>query len=371
MKIVYLSHLHPKPESPLDNLGGMQRVSLQLTAALRRRADIELVEIVNETDWEDVTRTTSVYMAKQAALLPRQIEAQRPDVVLFSSMVTANLTPVLKLRTRVPMVTINHGHDVLLDHPAYQWWVRRVLKRIDGTISVSRATRQATIERGMHPARAFALPNGFDPDNLELPVPREQARAHLQSALGLSLEGKTLLITVGRMVKRKGHQWFIENVMPRLPDHFVYVTVGSGPETEAVVNATSKSYARERIVHLGRAPEALMWQAYSAADLFVMPNIRVPGDMEGFGVVLLEANIARTPAVASKMEGMLDVVTEGQNGHFCTPESADSFVTTLTELGESDLVAFGDTARQHAIDHFGWDAVCDRYVSTLQQIIDG
>jgi phosphatidyl-myo-inositol dimannoside synthase len=54
---------------------------------------------------------------------------------------------------------------------------------------------------------------------------------------------------------------------------------------------------------------------YAAADLFVMPNIPVEGDMEGFGIVLLEANRAGVPAVASDLEGIRDVIEPGENGY--------------------------------------------------------
>ncbi|MDZ7682333.1 MAG: glycosyltransferase [Fodinibius sp.] len=146
-----------------------------------------------------------------------------------------------------------------------------------------------------------------------------------------------MLLTVGRKVKRKGHEWFIREVMPKLDREVVYVTVGDGPEFEHVQQAAEESAYSDRIFLLGRQPDEVLKQAYAAADLFVMPNIPVEGDMEGFGIVLLEANMARTPAVAADLEGIKDVISQGDNGYRVSTLEADQFAKRVQSMLSNGL----------------------------------
>ena len=90
-------------------------------------------------------------------------------------------------------------------------------------------------------------------------------------------------------------------------------------------------------------------------DLFVMPNVMVPGDMEGQGLVLLEAALCGRPAIAAAMEGILDVVTEGANGHLVPTEDAAGFAEAITRYAADRpaLAAFSERARTHVGQHDG------------------
>ena len=76
----------------------------------------------------------------------------------------------------------------------------------------------------------------------------------------------------------------------------------------------------------------MLKNAYSASDIFIMPNIPIPGDMEGFGIVLLEANLAGTPAVAADLEGIKDVIENGKNGYKIEVRDSKSFSNKIDTL---------------------------------------
>lgn len=86
--------------------------------------------------------------------------------------------------------------------------------------------------------------------------------------MNINLEGKALMLTVGRQVKRKGHEWFIKEVIPKIESPFIYLAIGDGPEHETLNELVSKSPYKEQIVLAGRQPDDLLKQAYAAADLF-------------------------------------------------------------------------------------------------------
>jgi phosphatidylinositol alpha-1,6-mannosyltransferase len=350
----------------LDNVGGMQRVSQQLIRELKRKDSVEVIpETINVSGDGKIALKSTRFLIKQLFSLPQRVKETGADVVLFSSMVTASLAYFIRSRVQVPLVTINHGRDVTLPVKIYQWFVPKIFASLDGVISVSQATRQECIKRGMDPEKGGALPNGFDVKQLNNFPEKQESRNRLQKNFRIPLQNNFMLLTVGRKVKRKGHEWFIREVMPKLDREVVYVTVGDGPEFDSIEQAADESTESERIFLLGRQPDEVLKQAYAAADLFIMPNIPVEGDMEGFGIVLLEANMARTPAVAADLEGIKDVISQGDNGYRVPTQDAEQFAERVHKMLSSGLEQFGRQTRNYVQDQFSWQHVAQQYVDFL------
>lgn len=292
----------------------------------------------------------------------------KPDVILFSSMVTASILPIMIKKPNVPFATINHGQDVTLPVNPYQWYMPSVFKRLDGVISVSSATREACIQRGMDPEKGVALPNGFDMKVVKKLPEKNKARALLESEFNLNLEGKKLLLSVGRQVKRKGHQWFLNKVFDNIQSDVVYIIVGDGPEHGNIFKARENSKKKEKIVIVGKQPEKILNACYAAADLFIMPNVPVEGDMEGFGIVLLEANRAGVPAIASDLEGIKDVIEDGVNGYKIPQNESDLFARKIDYVLEKELAELSKKSKEYVQKHYSWDTVVDQYISFLKRV---
>lgn len=369
LNILYISHSHPPDGEPLKNLGGMQRVSMQLMNELERRDDVNLHTKILKTSWKGIALRTTGFLADLIWDLPSLVRRVEADIILFSSMVTASVTLATRGRVNIPMVTITHGQDVTLPNVAYQWLVPRVFERLDGVISVSRATKAECVKRGMEEHNVRALANGFDmADQMNMPA-REQARKILTESLDLDLDGYYLLLTVGRMVKRKGHERFIRNILPLIESPVKYLIIGDGPEEEAVRKAIRETGLQQVVCMAGRQPDAVLQNAYAVADLFMMPNVPVEGDMEGFGIVLLEANLAATPAVASDLEGIKDVIENGKNGYRIPVGDDRAFARQVEELlQQNDLNELGKKAEQYVESRFSWKEVAGRYVEFLREI---
>jgi len=368
LKILYISHLHPPKNAPLKNVGGMQNVSIQLTNELQKREDVELEEIIMESSWENINRKTTWFLFSLLRKIPNRVKSFQPDVILFSSMVTAAVAPLLKKRVNVPMVTINHGQDVTLPVSVYQWYVPKIFNALSGVISVSSATRKASVLRGLSPDKGVALPNGFDGSVQKDSPTKSEAIEQLEMKYGLPLKDKNVILTVGRQVKRKGHAWFIREVMEKLPEDIVFFLVGYGPEYEKIMRARELSKSAQRIIVTGKISDELLQFCYAAADLFVMPNIPVEGDMEGFGIVLLEANRAGVPAISADIEGMRDVIKQGVNGYRVPHSDAKEFARKITETLGGDLKALSESSKKYVVKNFSWNCVAEQYVNFLKNI---
>ena len=380
MRLLFVSHSLPPEGRPLANVGGMQRVALKLHETLEARADANALDydaLLLRSAWRTVHLKTPLFLARAGWQIARAARQNAVDVVLFSSMVTASLAVPLQgllRRHGVRTAAIVHGLDVTTPFPPYQWFVPKVFGALDAVLPVSRATRKACLDRGAAPTQLRIVPNGIDTDRFEAPPDRTTARQALDASVEASPPSPPpdglLLCSVGRQVERKGTAWFVDAVMPRLPDDVHYWIAGDGPELDTIEAAIARHDLSPRVRLLGRIPNDTLGALYRGADLFVMPNVPVEDDMEGFGIVLLEAGQCGTPAIAARLEGIQDVIADGVNGHLVAPQSPAAFVDAIAAYRNDPdaLNAAAQRALHYTEDTFGWPAVADTYLSVLRAL---
>ena len=368
LRLVFVSHSFPPPEAPEQSVGGMQRVAVDLAAALGRRPDVALDVWAPPIPFEQTARRTAQLIADLVVRLPGRARRHRADAVLFSSMVTAATGPVLRPRMRrVALAAIAHGRDVTLPVAAHQLWLRPTFRSLDAVLSVSSATAAECEARGLAPARSAVCPNGIDPETATPPADRARARAALRERLGLP-DGAAVVLAVGRQVERKGTAWFTAKVLPHLRPDAHLVVVGEGPEDEAIRQAARAAGVAGRVHQLGLVDDETLAAARHGADVFVMPNVPVPGDMEGFGVVALEAALSGLYTVAAGIEGIRDAVVEPEGGRLLPSGDAGAWLGALGPLLADPEAAHaaGLAARDGVLARFTWDRVADGHVARLR-----
>jgi phosphatidyl-myo-inositol dimannoside synthase len=362
MNILFVSHSFPAPAEPLSNVGGMQRVATELFEALGKRPDVKVIPLVLETSQQQTAWRFLPFYTRLWRQIPRLVVAQKIDMILFSSLATATSVLFLKdFLKRHPVLTaaITHGLDVTLDMQLYQMVLPRVFSHLNLVFPVSRATAQECLHRGLEPSRCLVVPNGINP-------------ARFAQNVSVAKDSSIFMLgTVGRLIKRKGVAWFIEQVMPRLPSSVHYTIIGTGPELGHIHKAIRKQGLGARVHLRGRASEVELHHYYRKMDLFIMPNVPVPHDPEGFGVVLLEANANGIPCIASDLEGITDVIVQGQNGHLIQPLNAKAFADMIHYYQTHPLErnALSHTAQSFALKNFAWPVVTERYVNALQRAV--
>jgi phosphatidyl-myo-inositol dimannoside synthase len=364
VKILYVSHSFPPRGRALDNLGGMQRVATELHAALRAHPGVRLSGLLLETSWRWTHVRTPFFLLRLLREIPRLAREEGIEVVLFSSMVTASIAPALRRRMGggAPLLAaIPVGRDLTLPVGVYQRLVPRVLDALDVVLPISRATAAEALDRGAAPERTRVVPCGVDLSRFG-GVDRAAARVALLERGGGRIPADALLLaSVGRHQERKGFHWFAERVMPRLPRAH-YLVGGEGPFTGKIREAAARAGVSERVHLLGRLSEEALVELYGGSDLFVMPNIPVPGDMEGFGVVMLEAGMGGLPTVAADLEGIRDVVCEGENGVLVPSGDAQAFAGAIGDLTASraGLAESSRRAADFTASTFSWSGIVDR-----------
>jgi phosphatidylinositol alpha-1,6-mannosyltransferase len=378
VRILFVSHSFPPSKAPEENIGGMQRVALDLHRALTQSPEVKLFTFALHSTWKQTHLRTPFFMASLLLRIPFLVKAHNIEVVLFSSIVTAGLVIALSRILKyfgASTFTIVHGRDVTLPSPILQKWVLpKVFAKINGVLPISNATAEACIERNLDPKKIAVVPNGFDFNRFTSDLSKEQARTKLVQLLQIPLPPPTsfILCSVGRHVERKGFHWFVDEVMPLLPDHIEYWLAGEGDMTPRILQAIEKHGLESRVRLLGRISEEALHCLYRGGDMFVMPNIPIEGDMEGFGVVLLEAGICGMPSVAAELEGIQDVIQDGQNGRFAETGNADQFRNIILEYDadRAKLDALSKKTVLHVSNSFSWQSIVKKYLSIFKSYIN-
>jgi phosphatidylinositol alpha-1,6-mannosyltransferase len=359
--ILFITRKHP------PSVGGMQKLSYQLIQAISQRTTTQVVA------WGSSQVFLPVFLP-YALLRAIFTLVTRRDVALIhlGDPVLAPLGVVLKRWFHRPVVVTVHGLDVTFPQSLYQWLIHRCLRRLDRLICISAAACQACWQRGIPLEQCTVIPLGIDEAAFRTPSP-EEARRRLETRVGYPLGDRALLLTVGRLVERKGVAWFVASVLPCLaaarPD-ILYLVIGAGPQRTTIEASVRAQGLEKHVALLGQVDEATLRAAYAAAHVFAMPNIPVPGDMEGFGLVALEACAAGCCVVTANLEGIPDAIIPGQNGFLVPPGDVDAYVNTILPLlgDEQHRLALGRQAQRFVREHYSWEHVAEQYLAIFREL---
>jgi glycosyltransferase involved in cell wall biosynthesis len=360
--ILFITRKHP------PSVGGMQRLSQSLTKEVGRLTPTRTIY------WGGSTLFVPFFVVY--AFLRALITVPRSNHVKLIHLSDALLTPLgLALRTllRVPVVVTVHGLDVTYSNRLYQWAIPKCLRRMDKVICVSSYTRHQCVKRGVPASLCEVVPNGVN--MLEFADQfTPQAMRNLQMAAGSRLRNRKVLLTVGRLIERKGVVHFLTEVMPRIiaqRQDICYLIVGEGPQRELIETRIASLHLEDYVVLVGRVDDDTLRAAYHLCDLFVMPNIPVQNDIEGFGLVALEAAAAGRYVVASRLDGIPEAIVPGQNGILLDPLDSEAFAGNILELLADDAQReeLGRKARKYVQGHYSWDIVARRYQALFMRVI--
>jgi glycosyltransferase involved in cell wall biosynthesis len=106
-------------------------------------------------------------------------------------------------------------------------------------------------------------------------------------------------------------------------------------------------------------------------DLFLQPNIKIQGDMEGFGISVIEAASCKMPVLAANLEGLKDAIKDSENGFLIESENAEAWAEKINELlsDEKYCKEFGEKARQFVIENYEWKKIAQKYLKEITFLI--
>lgn len=265
-------------------------------------------------------------------------------------------------------VSVVHGLDLTYKLTLYQkLWLGHFLPMCDRLIAVGNHTIHEGVARGISQEKFSFVPNGIHPEKF---TAKNYSRDDLINFIGTKHKEHKVIVTTGRLARRKGVAWFIRNVLPHLGDKVIYAVAGDGVDRENIQSAIEETKQQAKVLLLGRVSDQQRDTLMHAGDLFVQPNIKIDGDMEGFGISVIEAGVSGITVLAAELEGLKDAIKDGQNGFLVPSEDTDAWVEKIEQLLSSDFdrTAFGKKAREYVIDHYSWDKIAKQYLKVLSSL---
>ena len=298
------------------------------------------------------------------------LESRSIKTVFFGAAAPlALMSHALRKKGAEKIVALTHGHEVWWSKLwPFTWMMRRIGNGVDHLTYLGEFTRR-NIARVLSPRAQGAMMKiapGIDTEHFA----PHQGAAELRKEL--NLHEKKVIVSVGRLVHRKGQDTLVESlpeILRSIPNaHILFV--GEGPYREYLVKRARELKVSQHITFIGRIQYADLPRHICVGDIFAMPSrSRLAGlEVEGLGIVYLEASACGLAVIGGISGGAPDAVLEGETGYAVDGTSASAVAAAAIKLLSQPELAqnMGARGRQWIIDEWRWDLWSARFTSLLQ-----
>lgn len=297
---------------------------------------------------------------------------QRPDILFAGSGLTAPIAVFWAKIFKKKSIVYIHGLDIGTDNKFYNMLWVPFIRNADRVIANSSPTYDICIRKGIHDAKLHIIHPGVSYP----PKPKDD---HLIAQLisQYQLQGKNILISVGRLTQRKGLNEYIDlsfsEVVKKTPNT-VLVIIGDTPnqslnknlQSKELILSTAKKHSLENnIIFTGNiSNDAILSSFYYLADIHVFPVKHIPDDPEGFGMVAIEAAAHGTPTIAFATGGIVDAVQNESTGYLIESQDYQKMTETVIQILENKTIIDEQTCMQYA-ELFAWYNLKNKFEKIL------
>jgi len=268
---------------------------------------------------------------------------------------------IISKTTGIPFSIFVHGSELFLEKRRTRFAVSRIFASASHIICVSRFTRDTLLRRFPESRTPVVIPPGTDPALFTPAVNRKALLAKY------GLERKKVLLTVSRLVRRKGHARVIRalpKVLERVPQ-VIYLVAGSGPAEDELRALVRDMRLEEHVRFLGLVDDDELIDLYALCDVFVLPSVETTDTetgsrgVEGFPAVFLEASSSGRPVVAGRSGGSAEAVIHGATGLLVHGENVEEVADAVLWLLLDDQLAerLGRNGRARVEREFSWENI--------------
>jgi len=279
---------------------------------------VDCLDIKHLRDWKALPRLSKYLKQNDVDLVHTQLEFANilgnisAKFLHLPSVCTIHIMPSLDVKTK------SRWHQKL------EWFVLNHF--CDRVISVSEEAREYHLHiTGASPGRVSTIYNGIDLSSYSS-LDRELERVAVRAELGIPSDAN-LLTTVAVLRPQKGIQYMIQALSAVLASNAntYYLVVGNGSHRDALVEEVNKADVSDRVIFPGMRRDVS--RLLIASDVFVLPTLT-----EALPTVLAEAMAAKLPIIASRVGGIPEMITNGQNGCLVEPEDVEGLAQACIDL---------------------------------------
>lgn len=271
------------------------------------------------------------------------------------------LARCLQVYLGLPYFIYAHGEEIQIGQTSriLSWFMSGVYNHANGIIANSRNTKSLLEVIGVGPELIRIIHPGVDSQELR----KCEGRAELVRQR-FNIGSSPVLLIVGRLQRRKGHDMLIQ-AMPIIRRQFPQtkcLIVGTGQEEAYLRDLVKKCGEQENVYFAGEVADAELGCYYAACDIFVMPNRQINEDIEGFGMVFLEASALGKPVIGGLSGGTADAIIDGVTGlrvDGTQPEAIAKAVISLL-IDPAKVKKMGEEGRFRVDQDFTWEKVVEQ-----------
>ncbi|WP_108470810.1 glycosyltransferase family 4 protein [Rhodanobacter thiooxydans] len=366
--------------------GGMERlnrhIAIELASGFRVlvvgpngcRAHLPATVDVHEAPVRPLWR----FLARALLLSLSRGKKARPRIVLAGSGLTAPIAVITAGIMHARSAVYAHGLDLVTPNLLYRALWLPFLRRCDVCIVNSRNTARLARQVGIRQERITVIHPG-----VELPVETGNdgcAAPDFRQRHGL--QACKVMLSVGRLTPRKGIPEFVRQALPRIvsacPDVVLVIIGDEAPNAlqgsglgagERLMECARELGLERHIRMLGACEDAELAIAYDVADLCIFPVRALPGDVEGFGMVAVEAAAHGLPTVAFDVGGVGDAVADGCSGRLVPAGDYDMFVEQVVQTLQIGRTVEVSAACRRFAAGFEWRKFGARLSDRLRQLV--
>jgi len=361
--------------------GGMERLNHQVYHALSHQYKVSICgpEGAGGFAEKDTPIAESPLSPLSRYLLHVQWQALRmswrvrPEIVYSGSGLTAPAALMAGKVVGAKTICFLHGLDIVASHAVYRHIFLPAIRRFDRILVNSQHTANLAQQAGIKIEKISIVHPGT-----ELPEWDERENARLRFKEKFGLENRQLLLSAGRLTQRKGVAEFIRHVLPGIANRFpriMLLVIGEEPKnalrhiqgvTDDIKKAIRETGLDDHVILLGRVDEKCLSDAYFACDIMIFPALELPGDVEGFGMVAIEAAAHGLPTLGFAVGGIPDAVAEGISGCLLPfGEYASLSEQIIGKLEAGIANSWSRQCREHA-EKFEWKIFRQRFLAACQ-----
>jgi phosphatidyl-myo-inositol dimannoside synthase len=295
----------------------------------------------------------------------------RPKVMQLSTCSEGYIGLLAKRWLNLPFVMYAHGNEILTAINSESEKKRYAMRRANCILANSRYTAKLVESAGVRSEAIKIIPLGCDTEKFR---PHESSLEFRRRILGWR-ENDHIILSVGNLVERKGHDMVIKALplIRKVKPDVTYLIVGNGPYKKHLEWLASSLGVQEKVIFAGRVSDEELPDFYSLCDVFTMPSRERPDscDVEGFGLVYLEAGASGKAVVGGRSGGVEDAVIDGFTGLLVDPYDVEGLCFTLTELLSNDQLRtkLGKQGLKRVQKEYNWEIVGKRIQCILEQVV--
>ena len=333
--------------------------------------DLNVIRMpLKSTEWGFKSLTGLKFYWRTVMQLRKVIKEHKITHIHTGRVIHEGVTAwLLSLITNIEYLTYVHGEDVetAATSREHDLMVKQVCKK--AKLIICNSQNSANIVKRLGYAKdekIEVLHPGVDAQKF---IPATEDAIFKQK---LGWEDKKVIITVGRLQQRKGQDMMIKAMPKILESHpnALYAVIGRGECKDELMKLIDELDLRKSVQLLDEISDEEMIQCYQQCDLFILPNRTIDNDIEGFGMVLVEAQSCAKPVIAGDSGGTKETMLIGQSGYVIDCQQPKNISNKLAELlsNQQRLQEMGESGRKHVESDLDWTAHTQKAKRLFEQL---